>query len=262
METHTASLYDFPKYYDALFGSDWRAEFRFLEGCFERFSKRAVRRLFEPACGTGRLLYRFAKAGYEVAGNDLNAHAVTYCNRRLERHGFPPTVRVEDMADFRVRRKFDAAFNTINSFRHLPDESAAEAHLHCVADALRTGGLYVLGLHLTPTRGDADDEESWSARRGNLAVLSTLWSIEVDRRRRRERVGMTVDVYTPTRQFRLAEEMIFRTYTAAQMQALLNHVGRFELLETYDFTYDVNRPTPIDAYSQDVIYVLRKAAIN
>ena len=32
----TGSLYDYPKYYDLLFGSDWKAEFDFLEGCFAR----------------------------------------------------------------------------------------------------------------------------------------------------------------------------------------------------------------------------------
>ncbi len=47
-------IYDYPVYYDLIFGSDWRAEFDFLTGCFERFAKRPVKRLFEPACGTGR----------------------------------------------------------------------------------------------------------------------------------------------------------------------------------------------------------------
>jgi len=258
METQYASLYDFPKYYDVLFGSDWRAEFTFLQGCYERFAKRPVRRLFEPACGTGRLLYRFAKSGYVVAGCDLNEKAVVYCNDRMKRHGLPTTAWVGDMSDFQVKRKFDAAFNTINSFRHLPDERSAEGHLGSMAAALHSGGPYILGLHLTPTKGDPDDEESWSARRGHLAVLSNMWSIEVDRRRRRERVGMMVDVYTPTRQFRLAEEMNFRTYTAPQMRSLLNRIDEFDVVETFDFAYDLRRPIKVDAWTQDVIYVLRR----
>jgi hypothetical protein len=50
------SLYDYPKYYDLLFGSDWKAEFDFLRACFEKYAGCRVRRVFEPACGTGRLL--------------------------------------------------------------------------------------------------------------------------------------------------------------------------------------------------------------
>jgi 2-polyprenyl-3-methyl-5-hydroxy-6-metoxy-1,4-benzoquinol methylase len=81
------SLYDYPVYYDVVFGSDWRAEFKFLEGVFRLHGRRPTRSLFEPACGTGRLLVPLAKAGYRVAGNDLNERAVDYCNARLKRRG-------------------------------------------------------------------------------------------------------------------------------------------------------------------------------
>ncbi len=252
------NLYDYPKYYDLVFGSDWKSEFDFLLACFERYAKRPVQRVFEPACGTGRLLVKLADAGYEVAGNDLNAKAVEYCNRRLARRGHPATAVVGDMADFRVTRKFQAAFNMINSFRHLPSEAAARAHLKCTAEALVSGGLYVLGLHITPPGAPQCEEESWSARRGHLSVVSQMWSLGVDRRRRQERVRVSYDVYTPTRQMRLEDEMNFRTYTAAQFQRLLAAVDAFDLAETFDFAYDINEPVEIDELTEDVVYVLRK----
>lgn len=259
MDIIPAHIYDFPKYYDLLFGADWKAEFDFLEACFRQHALRPVKRLFEPACGTGRLLAKFAKAGYDVSGNDLNAKAVEFCNARLVRQGFPPTAVVGDMADFRLPRKVDAAMNTINSFRHLPSERAALDHLRCVARALAKGGIYVLGLHLTPIRNSTCDRESWSARRGHLAVVSQMWSIDVDRRRRRERVGFTFDVYTPRRQFRLTEEIVFRTYTAVQFRRLLSRVPELQPVATYDFAYQIQRPIRVDAGTEDVVYVLRKA---
>jgi len=258
MEVICGNVYDYPKYYDLLFGSDWKAEFGFLEACFQKHARRPVGRLFEPACGTGRLLIRFAKAGYDVSGNDLNAKAIAYANARFERHGYPPTASLGDMADFRLRRKVDAAFCTINSFRHLPSELSARRHLQCVANALAKGGLYVLGLHLTPRGTPACEEESWSARRGHLGVASRMWSIHLDRRRRRERLGMTLDVNTPTRQFRLEDEMIFRTYSGAQFRRLLSRVAELELAQTYDFTYDVDRPVRVVGDTEDVLFVLRK----
>ena len=258
MEVLTGSLYEYPKYYDLLFGSDWKAEYDFLQACYERHAGRPVRRLFEPACGTGRLLVKFAQAGYAVSGNDLSPQAAAYCNARLVRHGFRPTIAVADMADFQLRRPVDAAFNMINSFRHLATERAAANHLRCMAAALAPGGLYVLGFHLMPTACEPDDEESWSARRGNLAVLSRLKTAQLDRRRREEHVDMTVDVYTPLRQFRLRERMIFRSYTAAQFRRLLASVPQFEPVATYDFAYDVDKPIRVTAEVQDVVYVLRK----
>ncbi|MBX3437855.1 MAG: class I SAM-dependent methyltransferase [Planctomycetaceae bacterium] len=252
------NLYDYPKYYDLLFGSDWKAEFDFLTACFPKHAGRKVRRVFEPACGTGRLLIKLAQAGYGIAGNDLNPKAVDYCNARLARHGFPRSVRVGDMADFQVARPFDAAFNMINSFRHLATEEQAASHLQCVANAIAPGGLYLLGLHLIPTRGDRNEEESWSARRGNLVINSYMWSKAIDLRRRMEKLGMRLDVYTPTQHVRINDEMYYRTYNVRQMQTLLSSVPDWELVETYDFAYDLDDPIVVTTKTEDVVFVLRK----
>jgi len=258
MDVLRASVYDYPKYYDLLYSPDSKAEFDFLRACFARHAKRPVWRLFEPGCGTGRLMAKFAAAGYQVAGNDLSAKAVEYCNARLVRRGFGPTASLGDMADFRLPRKADAAFNTLSTFRHLDSEAKAQDHLHCMADALAEGGIYVLGLHLTPRGERTCDDEAWTARRGHLGLAVRMWSIRLDRRRRRQRIGMTVSVYTPLRQFCLAGELMLRTYTAAQFDRLLARVGRFEVVQTYDFAYDPNRPIRVDSETEDVVYVLRK----
>jgi len=252
------NLYDYPRYYDLVFGSDWKAEHEFLLACFERYAGCPVQRLFEPACGTGRLLYRLAKAGYEVSGLDLNPRAVDYCNRRLRRHGLPASAFVGDMTDFRLRRKADASFNTINSFRHLTDADSAEAHLRCMARALRSAGLYVLGIHLLPTQGKPIDGESWSARRGNLAVTTNMWIVDRDPRRRLERYRMAFNIYTPTKAYRLVDDIIFRTYTARQFDQMMARIPEFEVVATHDFGYEIDQPIKIRPDTEDVVYVLRR----
>lgn len=258
ISTIQGHLYDYPQYYDLIFATDWKAEFRFIEQCIERHAQRRVRRIFEPACGTGRLLVRFARAGYEVSGNDLSRSAVAYCNRRLKRAGFAASACVGDMADFRLPRRVDLAFNMINSIRHLPDEAAADAHLACLAEAIAPGGLYVLGLHLTPGDGRPGETEVWQGRRGTTSVRSKLWSRGIDLRRRQELVGMTFDIRTATERFRLTEDMVFRTYTARQMNALLQRAPQFDVVETYNFDYDIDAPAPVTRESEDTVYVLRR----
>ena len=258
METIAGHLYDYPKYYDLIFGSDWAAEFKFLKACFDKYSRRPVRRLFEPACGTGRLVIQFAKAGYEISGNDLNEKAIEYCNTRLKRAGLPQTTFVGDMADFHLKKKVDAAYNMINTFRHLPSEKTAEAHFRCVADALNQGGLYFLGLHLTPKSPPQCTSETWSSTRGNLSVVSNLWTIDTDLKKRQERIGVTYDVYTPTKQFRIADETMFRTYKREQMFKLLETEPRLRLLEMYDFRYDVDSPIDVTDETEDIIFVLQR----
>lgn len=258
MDVLHADLYDFPKYYDLLFGSDCRAELRFLKGCFRKFGREPTRRVFEPACGTGRLLIKLARAGFDVAGNDLNPKAVDFCNERLRRQGYRPSVTVGDMSNFRVAKKFDAAFNMINSFRHLGSEAQAEGHLRCMAAALARGGLYVLGLHLTPLQGPYTEDEAWTARRGHLSINSYMWTKQRDLKRRNEKLGLRFDIYTPTQQFRIEDEMNYRTYTARQFQDLLNRTDVFEVAALYDFHYRLNRPIVIDAQTEDVVFVLRR----
>lgn len=252
------SIYDYPVYYDLLFGSDWKAEFAFLEHCFQHYTDRVIERVFEPACGTGRLLIKLARTGYDVGGNDLNPIAIDFCNDRLERNGFGRPTTVGDMSDFRLSKKADAAFNTINSFRHLPTEKAAEDHLKCISKALRKGGLYILGIHLLPTSGTTCDEEAWSARRGNLVVNSYMWSKKIDKRNRMEHLGMTIDVYTPTRHQRIVDHMEYRTYTLKQFRKLLTCVPEFEIVAVHDFAYDVKSTIELNAKTEDMVCVLRK----
>src|SRR5216683_3112258 len=102
---------------------------------------------------------------YEVAGFDLSRPALSYLRRRLARHRLHAETFEAEMSDFRLSRPVDAAYCTVNTFRHLLTEQAARSHLECIAGSLRPGGIYVLGLHLLPLGGDKEDSDCWTQRR-------------------------------------------------------------------------------------------------
>lgn len=259
MKKKKASIYDFPTYYDLVFGSDTASELAFLEDCFGRYVDGPVKRAFEPACGTGRLMYRMAQTkGIEVSGLDLNPKAVDYCNKRMRRLKLKGEAILGDMSDFAVKKPFDAAFNTINSFRHLQSEESAVAHLECMSRAVRKGGIYALGLHLTPTRGEPTDEESWSARRGQLAINTYMWPIEKNSRKRLERFGIRFDVYKPTESFRIEDVLELRSYTLKQFLKFLESVSSWAIEEFFDFAYDVQCPVLPNACTEDIIVILKR----
>jgi len=258
IETVVESIYDHPKYYDLVFGADCAAELKFIVQCGEHFASGKIRKLFEPACGTGRLLFHLAKRGYSVDGIDLNPKAVEFCNERLARHGFEARATVADMSAFESKKKFDLAFNTINSFRHLPTEKSAQGHLESMGRCIRKGGLYLLGIHLTPTKAEPSEGEAWSARRGHLAINTRMWTIERNPAKRVERFGIRFDIHNPTRSWRIDDVLVLRSYTASQMENLIDKSGMWEVAETFDFVYDVDSPVTVDATSEDVVYVLRR----
>jgi SAM-dependent methyltransferase len=259
MKTTKASIYDFPKYYDLVFGSDTAAEIGFLKDCFKKYIDGRVKRLFEPACGTGRLLYRLGGQGYEVGGIDLNDKAVEFCNQRLSKMKIKGRAQVGDMSDFEVSKPFDAAFNTINSFRHLQSEEAARGHLVAMSKAIRRGGIYVLGLHMTPTHGEPDDEEAWSARRGQLSISTQMWPIEKNAKKRLECFGIRFDIYTPTKFQRIDDVLRLRSYTAKQYQSLMASVADlWQPIEFFDFAYRIDQPIKLNGSSQDTLTVFRR----
>jgi SAM-dependent methyltransferase len=251
-------IYDYPKYYDLIFGSDCQAEIRFLQDCFAGFAQRRVKKLFEPACGTGRLMIRFAKLGFQIAGNDLNPVAIDFCNRRLEKYGFPASGLVGDMCDFQLKRPVDAAFNTINSFRHLERPELAAAHLRAMADAVAPGGLYVLGLHLTPSDEPHVVEETWTAARGALKIRSKMWLVERHPAQRLETYRMKYEVTKPSGREVLEDQFNFLTYNVQQVFDLFAAEPRWEIAATYDFTYDIEQPITVDGQTEDVVFVLRR----
>lgn len=268
-EIQEASIYDYPVYYDLIFGSDWAAEFRFLEAVFAKHvspregkSKKSVskpvQRVFEPACGTGRLLYRMVKAGYTIGGIDINAKAIDYCNQRLEKHGYKPSTWVADMTQFEVDKPYDAAFNTINSFRHLSSDQQAIDHLDCMAEAIRPGGIYALGFHLTPLRGTPTDSESWSARRGHLVVNTRMWPRDKDPKKRVERFNIRFDIHRPTQTMHIDDCLVLRSYTAKQFGQMLSKSKAWKVDEVYDFRYSIDDPIEIDDWSEDVVYILKR----
>ncbi len=258
MEVISQSIYDFPKYYDLVFGSDCAAEMKFILEVNEAFLGGKAKQFFEPACGTCRLMHGLAKKGHAVEGIDLNDKAIDFGNARFDKAGFPQTAWVADMADFVPRKKYDLAFNTINSFRHLKTAETAEAHLKCMADGANENAIYLIGLHLNPTEGEMVDEESWSARRGHLAVLTQMWTESRDAKKRMDRFGVHFDIYTPTKQFRITDVLEMRSYTDEQFFRMIEHEGSWSVEATFDFRYDINKPIEVDNSAEDVVFVLRR----
>jgi hypothetical protein len=69
---------------------------------------------------------------------------------------------------------------------------------------------------------------------------------------------MTFDIYTPKSQFRLEDRMDYRTYTKPQFQALLKKVPELDVVEVYDFHYDIRHPVEVGPATEDVVFILRK----
>lgn len=253
----TTSWYGAPQYYDLAFRSETGPEADFIEAACRKYCQFPVRHLLEPACGTGRLVAELAHRGYRVTGFDLSQPSLTYLRRRLARRKLQATVYQADMADFSLPRPVDAAYNTFDSFRHLLTEQDARRHLQCVADNLRPGGIYILGFHLLPPDAPEECIERWTERSGNTQVTVTLRVVSSDRRRRLETIRISLLVRRNGKELRLRDEFPLRLYTASQFRRLVAQVPAFELLDVYDFWYEIDQPLRLNDEISDTVFILR-----
>jgi len=255
-----ASWYDHPQYYDLAFRDETRLEADFIEAACRKYCPFDARRLLEPACGTGRLVAELAARGYQMTGFDLSRPALGYLRRRLARRGLRADVLEADMAEFHLPSPVDAAYCTFNSFRLLLTEETARSHLECVAASLRPGGIYVLGFHLLPLDASEESIERWTARHGRTQVTTTLRVLSTDRRRRIEKLRLSLLVRAGPKTIRVRDDFSFRMYTATQFRRLLATVPSLELCDVYDFWYEIDHPLEFNDDRADTVFILRKRA--
>lgn len=175
-------LYGDPHVYDVLHDEDTLADTR----VFVRLAKRHVPgltaklprpiRFLEPACGSGRFLHALGKLGHVGVGIDLSEPMLAYARARARTLGVTKFVKTihAPMQRFASRIVCDAAFNPINSIRHLGSDAAMVAHLRCVRRALREDGVYIVGLSLAAYGLESPSEDVWVGRRDGIKVTQVV----------------------------------------------------------------------------------------
>lgn len=254
-----ADWYDYPQYFDMLFREETPVEVEFFEQAFQRFAKHKVKRVFEPGCGSGRLIVAMAARGYDATGLDLSDAMLTYMRRKLQRRKLDATCIKGDMTQFEFDQPFDAAFCTYNTFRHLLTERDAVAHLRSMADSLVPGGLYILGMHLVPEEDYEAVVERFKTRQGGTTLTTTISVPETDEKKRLETLRVKLRAVRASGEtIRIQSEFPLRLYTPTQLKRLFKKVDdRFELVESFDFAYDIDDPLPFDKELLEALFVLR-----
>lgn len=272
--------YETPLYYDIVFDVDTEKECDFLEAMAAYYAPpktsgsgaggargdapRHRPRFLEPACGSGRLLAELTRRGYHASGFDLSEGMVRFTRDRLanvkSQPGVArPTVKRAPMQDFKYRAPFDVAFCFVSTFKYLLTEEDAAAHLRCVADALKPGGVYVLGFHLSEYDQTEIDRERWFGHRDGVKVGCYIQGWPPDPRTRLEKVRSRLVVTRSKDDVKRYESTWdFRTYDARQFKSLLRKAPDLEHIATYDFEYDPLRMIDFGGDQLDQIVILRK----
>jgi hypothetical protein len=120
------------------------------------------------------------------------------------------------------------------------------------------GGLYILAFHLIPLDVEEYCVERWRGARGKTKVSFTLRFDNMCRRKRLEQMSISMLAHTPKGKIRCKAEYQMRLYTAKQWQKLYESIPSLELLEIFDFGYDLDVTRELDKELADAVFVFRK----
>lgn len=221
-------FYDEPMLYDVLHSKGTADEIRGLRRLGDRLGLDPTGPWLEPACGSGRYVRAAVAQGVRIAAFDLAEPMIDYARARLA-HADARMCRlgVADMRSFDAASlaagwQFELAFNPINTIRHLQNDADLLAHLARVHNALRPGGVYVVGLSLSVYGFEQPSEDTWHGSRGSLTVNQVVqYTPAHGGRDRTEHVHNVLAVTRPRGTQVLHSAYGLRSYDRQQWDALL-----------------------------------------
>ena len=162
-----AEIYDIDKPFFA------RPDTAFHLARFEGFD----RPILEPACGSGRTLIPFLKAGLDITGFDPSPEMMDRCRARCAEAGFAPDLSRQRYEDFAYDRRFGAILVPVGSFTLIDDFAVAVAVLRRFHAHLEPEGVLVLDIEgLNALSPAPADRRRWTAPNGDLLTCEGVRS--------------------------------------------------------------------------------------
>ncbi|MFA0739933.1 MAG: hypothetical protein DFNUSKGM_000029 [Candidatus Fervidibacter sacchari] len=103
-------------------------------------------KVLDLCCGQGRHSLELARRGFQVVGVDLSEALLYEARKRAESEGLSVTFLQCDMREIDFKDEFDAVINMFTSFGYLESEAEDEKVLGKVAQALKSGGKFLLDV--------------------------------------------------------------------------------------------------------------------
>jgi len=141
--------------------AQWWAEFSY-EGqeiaYYQKLIERCGRPALDVACGTGRLLLRYLRAGLDVDGCDISPDMLALCRAKAEREGLSPRLYRQAMHELDLPRIYKTIF-ICESFGIGGDRRQDLEALRRCYQHLAPGGVLALDNYLS--YGNANEWQYW-----------------------------------------------------------------------------------------------------
>jgi SAM-dependent methyltransferase len=253
-------LYSNPKYYDVAFGWDPVEEIQIFRMIFEQHVPFPVKRILEPACGTGRFLVSLPPYGYDVVGYDQSGDMIAFARKRISEEGLykKAIALIGEMQAARFAERFDAAINPINSFAYLLSDGDILAHLLNTSVSLKRDAVYIIQLSCMFDNPENFKASQWKLKKFGIEI-ETTWKI-VDQIVSSKTCyhHSLLKIEEKGRELILEENHKLRLWTYEDLKQLTKATGKFVLEAIYD---EKGNAVPLDSHINgemgNLYYVLK-----
>jgi SAM-dependent methyltransferase len=176
-------------------------------------------KILDLCCGQGRHSLELARRGFQVVGVDLSEALLYAARKRAESEGLDATFLQRDMREIDFNDEFDAVINMFTSFGYLESEVEDEKVLVKVAQALKSGGKFLLDILNRDRIVRNFQEHGWRAADEGWLVLEERTFDHLSGRIETRWVCVARD---GVRYERLSS---IRLYTASELRMMLEQAG-------------------------------------
>lgn len=258
-----ADEYDLPLLWDIAFDWDIAPELDRLVSLFAQYSVHPVHTVLELGCGCGRFLRHLPRRGYDATGIDIAEDFVDFANRHVDL----PNARavLGDMRTFDLEQRFDAAFCSANTFRHLLTDDDIRMAWRALGTHLRPGGVCVLDLelglnHEGPRIGKWT---TWFGRRGDVELrMNWRTAAPPDTAARRVPSEYKIEVESPAGPVTRGDRFDLRLYEGEEFAALATADGQFIIPAVYNLLTPHLFETSLANASGRVVIVAQRTGQN
>jgi SAM-dependent methyltransferase len=121
--------------------------------------------VLELACGTGRLLVPYLRAGADIEGLDISGDMLKICRNKLKNLNLTTKLYEQDIAEFSTKKQYDTIFIAGGSFQLLDNFDRAMSCLSCIHDHLQTDGRLALDLFPLWAEARSSQDGAWQLGR-------------------------------------------------------------------------------------------------
>jgi SAM-dependent methyltransferase len=230
------NIYNNPEYYDIAFSWDNTKEMEMFKRFFQKHVEFTVKNVLEPACGTGRFLIAFPEHGYRITGYDNNPKMVAYAKEKIRTAGYDnmADVFLMDMKSAKMDKKYDSAFNSINSLGYLLGDEDILSHFQNTGKSIKHGGIYIVHLACAWDKLESHENEGWTMNREGISVR-TVWDIEKeDKQKKLSYQVCKMFITDHGEKIEIVDHHTLRLWFFTDLKKLINDSQMFQLEAIYN----------------------------